>query len=257
MLCSTKELRDYHPAARDGEIGRVRDVLFDDQQWGIRHLVIDTGGWLTGRAVLVSPHAIEGLDRAQRRIQVALSRKQIQNAPGIETDQPVSQQHEAAYYDYYGFPYYWAGTGLWGAAAYPMAGAGLAAALPPDGAVPREAAERARAEQASGDSHLRSSNEVTGYDIAARDGHIGHVDDFLFEDRSWQIRYAVVDTRNWLPGRLVLISPQWIESIDWAEHAAHVRLTHEAIKSSPPYDREKQIGIEDERRMASHYAGYL
>ena len=123
--------------------------------------------------------------------------------------------------------------------------------------MPREADERARAEQASADSHLRNSNEVTGYDIAARDGHIGHVDDFLFDDRSWQIRYAVVDTRNWLPGRLVLISPQWIESIDWAEHAAHVRLTHEAIKSSPPYDREKQIGIEDERRMASHYAGYL
>jgi hypothetical protein len=256
MLCSTKELNDYHPAASDGEIGRVRDVLFDDRRWGIRHLVVDTGGWLSGREVLVSPHAIERVDRARRRIHVALTRQQIQDAPGIETDQPVSRRHEMSYYDYYGFPYDWAGPGLWGAASYPMAGAGLAA-LPPERGLPHEAVERAQAEREAGDEHLRSGREVTGYDIAARDGDIGHLDDFLFDDRSWQIRYAVVDTRNWLPGRLVLVSPDWIEGIDWGARRARVRLTREAVESSPPYDRERQLEVEDESRLANHYAGYI
>jgi hypothetical protein len=98
---------------------------------------------------------------------------------------------------------------------------------------------------------------VTGYDIAARDGDIGHLDDFLFDDRSWQIRYAVVDTRNWLPGRLVLVSPDWIEGIDWGARRARVRLTREAVESSPPYDRERQLEVEDESRLANHYAGYI
>lgn len=256
MLCSINELNDYHPAARDGEIGRVRDVLFDDQRWAIRHLVVDTGGWLSGRDVLVSPHAIEGLDRSRRHVRVALTRQQIQDAPGIETDQPVSRQREMSYYDYYGFPYDWAGPGLWGAAAYPMAGVGLAA-LPPRRALPQEVAERVQAEREAADVHLRSGREVTGYRIAARDGDIGHIDDFLFDDRSWQIRYAVVDTRNWLPGRLVLVSPEWIERVDWGDRHARVRLTRAAIESSPPYDRERQLETEDESRLASHYAGYI
>ncbi len=256
MLCSTKELDGFHPAARDGEIGRVRDVLFDDQRWGIRHLVIDTGGWLSGRDVLISPHAIEGIDRDQERIRVALDRSQIENAPGVETDKPVSRQHEVPYYDYYGLPYYWGGAGLWGAAAYPMAGAALGAAPPREQGSAQTSAQ-ADAERAAGDSHLRSAAEVSGYDIAASDGTVGHVEGFLFDERSWQIRYVVVDTRNWLPGRRVLIPPEWIESVDWAARQARVRLTREAVKSSPPYDRERQFEAEDESRLARHYAGYI
>jgi hypothetical protein len=77
---------------------------------------------------------------------------------------------------------------------------------------------------------------VTGYGIEASDGDIGHIDDFLFDDRSWQIRYAVVDTRNWLPGRLVLVSPQWITSVDWNRRHVHVKVTRDAVKASPPYE---------------------
>ena len=259
MLFSAKELKDFHPAAQDGEIGRVRDLLFDDQRWGIRHLVVATGGWLSGRDVLISPHAVEGLDRARRRIGVALRRAQIEDAPGLETHQPISRQHERRYYDYYGFPYYWAGAGLWGEAAAPMAGVGLAAPLPAPEIVSDPAARTTAAAEAEPqtDGHLRSCAEVTGYDIAARDGHIGHVDDFLFDDRSWEIRYAIVDTRNWLPGRLVLISPQWIDGIDWATREARVRLTREAVETGPPYDRERPLEVDDESRLANHDAGYI
>lgn len=255
MLCSTKELNGFELAARDGEIGHVREAYFDDERWVIRHLVVATGGWLSGRDVLISPHSIERLDRARRRLQLNLSRQQIEGAPGIETDKPVSRQQEIPYYDYYRYPYYWGGFGLWGMGAYPMAGMALAAS-PGSTSVPREVTEMAAAEREAADPHLRSSTEVIGYDIEASDGSIGHIDDFLFDERSWAIRYAVVNTHNWLPDRLVLIAPQAIESVDWNGGKASVKLTREAVKASPPYDRSRQLSEEEDARMLRYYEGW-
>ncbi|MCD6680996.1 MAG: PRC-barrel domain-containing protein [Burkholderiaceae bacterium] len=252
MLQSVKELDGYELAARDGDIGRVREVYFDDQRWVIRHLVVDTGGWLSGRDVLVSPHSIDGIDRVSRRLDVALSREKIENAPGIGADKPVARQNEIPFYDYYGYPYYWAGPGLWGAGAYPLA-AGALGAPPPDAGVPREIAERAAAEREKADPHLRSSGEVIGYHIEARDDSIGHVEDLLFDERSWQIRYAVVDTRNWLPGRLVLVTPQSIESVDWNERQVHVRLTRDAVKASPEYEPGAPLPADYDQRVQRYY----
>lgn len=252
MLYSTKELRGLEPAARDGTIGKLREVYFDDARWVIRHLVIDTGGWLGGRNVLVSPHSIERLDRENRRLRIALTRRQIEDAPGVETDRPVSRQQEAALYDHYGYPYYWAGAGLWGAAAYPLAGAALA--VPPREPRPAEAGA---ADDAGGDPHLRSSAEVIDYRIEARDGSIGHVEDFLFDERSWQIEYAVVDTRNWLPGRRVLIAPSAIESIDAAERCARVKLTRAAVEASPPYEPNQPLPDDYIRSVQRHYESWL
>jgi hypothetical protein len=113
--------------------------------------------------------------------------------------------------------------------------------------------EQAQAGRAAADPHLRSSADVLGCRIEAGDGGIGHIDDFLFDERSWAIRFVVVDTRNWLPGRLVLIAPAWIERIDWDERRAHVRMTREAVKSSPPYERGAALGPEDEERLRKHY----
>jgi uncharacterized protein YrrD len=255
MLCSIKELDGFSLAARDGDIGHVSEVYFDDVRWGIRHLVADTGGWLSTHKVLISPHSIGAVDAVHRRLNVALTRQQIKEAPGIDTDKPVSRQHEMSYYDYYGYPYYWTGAGLWGAEAFPLGGEAMA--MPAASAVPPDVArDMAAAEQQTGDPHLRSSDEVKGYAIEASDGSIGHIDDFLFDDRSWQIRFAVVDTRNWLPGRLVLLSPQWIGSIDWSEHRAHVKVSREAVKASPPYERNTPLSEEEMLRVQRHYEGW-
>ena len=133
-----------------------------------------------------------------------------QDAPGTDTDRPVSRQYEAQAYDYYGYPYYWGGSGLWGMLDLPLAGAVGPLTVPlPDGLDGAARREQALAER--GDPHLRSSREVTGYDVAARDGDIGHVHDFLFDPRSWQIVALVVDTHNWLPDRLVLVPPGWVD----------------------------------------------
>ncbi|MBA3595890.1 MAG: PRC-barrel domain-containing protein [Methylibium sp.] len=253
MLFSTRQLEGFKLDARDGEIGRVREVYFDDRHWVIRHLVVDTGGWLSGRKVLISPHSIERLDRDQQRLTVALSRQQIEDAPGIDADKPVSRQHEIAFSDHYGYPYYWTGTGLWGAAAYPLTVGAMAVPQAEDGRA-RELSQRAaQAEDAAADPNLRSSKEVIGYHIEAGDGSIGHIEDFLFDERSWQIRQAVVDTRNWLPGRLVLVSPEAIESVDWSARQVRVKLTREAVKASPPYDRNAPLSGEGESALQARH----
>lgn len=252
MLCSTKELDGFSLDARDGDIGHVRDIYFDDQRWVIRHLVVDTGGWLSGRRVLVSPHSVQGVDHQRRRLAIDLSREQIERAPDVDCDRPVSRQQEIANADYYGYPHYWSGAGLWGAAAYPLA-FGALTVPPAREPVPGEVQAQAMAQSEAGDAHLRSSAEVVGYHIEAQDGSIGHIEDFLFDERSWQIRYAVVDTRNWLPGRLVLMAPRWIDRVEWSSRRVHVRATREAVKASPPYDSDAPFTATEEQRLMRHY----
>ena len=215
--------------ATDGELGTVDQFYFDDETWAIRYLTVDTGGWLGGRRVLISPISVVHTDWPSRRLDVALTKKQVENSPDIDTHKPVSRQHEAAFLGYYGYPYYWGGPYLWGASFYP---AGLA--------MPTTAARKAMADSVwseSTDSHLRSSEAVTGYHIEASDGEIGHVDGFVLDDEAWAIRYIEVATRNWWPGKKVLISPAWIERVSWTDSKVYVGLSRETIKDCPAVRR--------------------
>ncbi len=235
--------------ATDAEVGKVKDAYFDDQHWAVRYLVVDTGGWLSGRKVLISPLSINETDWNARLIHVNLTRDQVQSAPDIDTDKPVSRQHETEYFDHYGYPYYWAGPAMWGPTSFP-AGTGAALGQVPPPVNPEMLAQR---EQQSHDPHLRSASEVIGYHIEASDGAIGHVDDFLFDDEDWSLRYVVVDTRNWLPGRQVLVSAEWVEDVSWSERRAYVGLSREEVRSSPEYDRDLLISADDEERLYRHY----
>jgi uncharacterized protein YrrD len=243
-------LNGWKLAARDGSIGHAREVYFDDDRWVIRHVVADTGGWLlSGRQVLISPHSVEQLDPDSGELRLMLTREQVQQAPGIELDRPVSREQERSYYDHYGYPYYWSGSGLWGQAEYPIMVDALGAR---DGA----ADERVLARRDAADPHLRSSDEVRGYRIETSDGDIGHVEDFLFDERTWQIRFVVVDTQNWLPGRLVLLAPQLITGIDWERRHVRVKVPREAVRQSPRYERHARLSEDELVRVQRHYEGW-
>jgi len=242
MLRSVKEVEGYMLRARDGDIGRCKDFLFDDEIWVIRYMVADTGKWLPSKKVLISPISLGEPDYPSRIFPVRLSKKQIEQAPDLDTDAPVSRQYEAKYHEYFGWPYYWGGAEVWGPYSYPA----------PLYADKRKEAVKVQPE--NGDPHLRSAGEVTGYHIQARDGEIGHVEDFIVDDRAWNIRYMVVDTRNWLPGsRKVLISPDWIVSIQWLEREVAVDLNVEEIKESPEYDPSAPVNREYEARLYDFY----
>ena len=242
-LKNGKDLRGLKVQATDGEIGTVDQFFFDDESWAIRYFVVDTGS----RQVLISPIAVVQRDWEAKRLDLALTKKQVENSPDIDTQQPVSRQHEAAYLGYYGYPYYWGGPYMWGAEFYPAAlGSVIPVAVPPEAI-----AEKAQKESA--DSHLRSNQAVTGYTIEATDGEIGHVDGFVVNDRAWAIRYIEVATRNWWPGKKVLVSPEWIERVSWTDSKVVTRLTREAIKAAPEYIESEPITREYENRLYFHY----
>jgi len=245
MLRNAKNLHGFTIRATDGELGTVDQLYFDDETWAIRYLTVETGGWLGGRPVLISPFSVIHTDWQAQQLDVALTKKQVENSPDIDTHQPVSRQHEAAYNRYYGYPYYWGGPYLWGAGAYPAD-----VVMPP--IAPIDNVEE-KIESQPADSHLRSTEAVTGYSIEAADGEIGHVDGFVVDDEAWAIRYIEVATRNWWPGKKVLVSPAWIERMSWADSRVYAGLTREAIQNAPEYIESAPITREYENRLYFHY----
>jgi hypothetical protein len=245
MLANTTHLKNFAIRATDGELGTVDEFYFDDDTWGVRYLVVDTGGWLGGRKVLISPISVIRTDWQARQLDVSLTKKQVENSPDINTREPVSRQHEAAYLGYYGYGNYWGGPCAWGPAFYPGN-----LAIPPEVAT-QATADRIR--MASVNSHLRSSDVVTGYYIDAADGEIGHLNGFVMDNEAWAIRYIEVATRNWWPGKKVLVSPAWIERVSWEESKVYVALTREAIQNGPAYDESLPITREYENRLYFHY----
>ncbi len=247
MLRNVKDLRGYAIRATDGVIGHVEDFYCDDDDWAIRYLIVDTGTWLPGRKVLISPLAIGHPDWAGQLLPVSLTKAQVEKSPDIDTRKPVSRQDEAKYFGYYAYPYYWGGGGLWGMGAYP-------GSLDVENRVEMDMkAHAVTPNRSPDDSHLRSCAAVRGSHIHATDGDIGHIEDFLVDEHSWAIRYLIVNTSNWWGGRQVLVAPQWIERVSWSDAKVSAGLTREAIKSAPRYDEAAQLDRQQEQAMYEHY----
>ncbi len=247
MLLVGSALKGYAIEASDGRIGTVGDFLFDDRTWKMRWLVVDTGGWLTGRKVLVHPSAITHVDYDRQELPVSLTKAQVEASPDILTDAPVSQQMETNLYDYYGWDPLWSGQYF---DAGPMAGVVLPS--PYFGGTLREPGDF-QLHSDDGDQHLRSIAAVKGYHIHATDGDIGHVENFLIDDASWGIRYLIVDTRNWWPGQHVLMSPYAVRDISWRDHEVRLDVSRDRVKASPAWDPLAIIDQLYEKRLHSHY----
>jgi hypothetical protein len=257
MLRTLNELHDYAIGAADGVIGRVKDLYLDDQTWVVRYLVVETGGWLSSRKVLISPIAIGDPDWAKRLLPVSITKEQVKNSPDFDSEKPVTRQHEIEYSSYYGYPYYWGGAGYWGAGMYPsmmmsgFGGVGATRTVQEESQNARARAEASRDENA--DPHLRSGAAVTGYHIHASDGAIGHVSGMLIDEATWAVRYLVVDTSNWWVGHKMLIAPAWIEAVSWTERTVSVGMTRQAIKDAPPYAEHERPTRADEALLHEHY----
>jgi sporulation protein YlmC with PRC-barrel domain len=245
MLTNISFLTGLSVQAVDGKIGRVEQFYFDDETCRIRYLIVNTGNWLSNRLVLISPASVIRMDWGAKQFDLSLTKKQIEDSPDIDTHKPISRQHEATYLGYYGIPYYWGGPPLYGSAgAFEVAGYAISGV--PD--VTRELPITEPVE-----THLRSTDAVNGYDVQATDGEIGHVDGFVIDDELWSIRYLEVATRNWLPGKKVLISPEWVERWNWKDSKVFVALTVEAIKAAPEYLLSEPLTREYEKQLHIHY----
>jgi hypothetical protein len=236
-------LEGYRVEGSDGVIGQVHDVRFDDHTWTVRYLVVDTGGWLSGRKLLVSPHSVRGVDRPRHVIVAAVTREHVRSSPDIDTERPVSRRAEIGLLKYYGFPYYWTGRHRWGQRLYPKP-------LAVGGAVDSEHEPRGDDLEAT---HLRSVREVRHYTIHATDGETGHVEDFLLDVRTWAIGYMIVDTRRWWPGLRVLLPPEWIDYVSWIERTVHVNLPRETIRGAPAWDPLRPVDRPYEASLHAYY----
>jgi sporulation protein YlmC with PRC-barrel domain len=241
MLLSAKHLSGFKIEASDGEIGHLDNFFIDDRNWVVRYVVVDIGSWLEGRKILIAPGVAGNPDGEIKHMPIHLTKNQIEKSPEIDTDMPVSRRQEIKLHEHYQWQPYWIGG-------IPP----VSPVLPPKTRVTKpETTETSRDEDA--DPHLRSINEMIRYSIHASDGEIGHVADFVVDSEDWVIRYLVVDTRNWLPGKHVIIAPDWIEKISWAESAVTVSMTKASIEDSPEYNPGLPINMEYERRLYDYY----
>lgn len=232
--------------ARDGEIGGVDDLLFEDGGWRVRWLVADTGTWLPGRRVLVPASRLGPTGAGRTTIPVDLTRDALRGCPDVDTDRPVSRATEASLVDHYGLatsaglasaplvPSRYLGVGMLppvpGAPTVdPMAPAPASVEAAPD--LPPHAPESA--------SDLRSMLDLTGYEVLGADGPVGQVVDGLVDGEVWEIRSLVIGTGTWWPGRRLLLGRDWIDEIDYPTRAVRVGRSGEEIKGLPAYDPDR------------------
>jgi uncharacterized protein YrrD len=208
----------------DGEIGALEDFYFEEDRWTVRYLLVDTGKWFSGKRVLISPMSVRN-GWGRTGIRLGLTKDQVWNSPEFKDGEPLSHTGESHVLAYYGYPDYWGAASIWGNFDNPAA---LIEAAPREKAASEGIDPEAR--------HLRSIKKSTGYHLHARNGEIGHVDDFLIGEESWRIRYLLVDTSNWIGGRSVIVSPETVERIDKEDSLLYVAVERDTIKHAPEID---------------------
>jgi uncharacterized protein YrrD len=246
------ELKGFSISTADGDIGKVKDFYFDDDNWMIRYFIVETGTWLFGRKVLIAPQAIEKPDWENNTLLSNLTKEQVKSSPDIDTDIPVSRQQELELYKHYPWGNHWAG-GLW------ASGVGTTGMMMPvqESIEPKEQKENDTVNETQGDPNLRSTDKVTGYHIKATDGRIGDVEDFIIDADTWKIKFLLVDTGNWFPGKKVIIAPQWIKEIKWEVSEVTVNATVEQVKNSPEYQSNKYLDDGYEQMLTNYYGRFI
>ena len=261
MLGSVQELESFGVEATDGR-GRLVDFSVDDGFWAVRLLVVKTDAWASGRTVLISPLAIGRPDAAAKVLPARVTREQVRMSPDVDSHQPVSSQQELENFGYYGYPFHWGGSGMWGNATLPALMLTVRAGDESAGLEPQQRsfveAQAAFHRQRGDDPHLRSCRAISGYHLHARDGEVGHVEGFIVDDESWAIRYLLINTSDWCLGHQMLIASPWIADIRWIDATVHVDLTRQAVKDAPRYDGQPPPDRVRERVLHDHYgrAGY-
>ncbi len=250
MLRNINHLKEFAIQATDGEIGKAKYALFDDEDWTVRYLVVQTGSWINRKTVLISPIFITGVRWPEHQVTVNLTREQVRHSPDLSTKEPISRRQEREYYQYFRTPAYWTGYGLWGTGMHPEDVMPIA-----------NKEEQSRIPQPTGSTeiedsqtHLRSTAEVEGYTLFAHRAEFGKVADFIFDEKTWAIRYLVITTGRILSqGRRVLISPRWTKEISWKRRQVFVDMENAKIEEAPEYNPDEPVTPQYEERLFKFY----
>jgi hypothetical protein len=203
MLATVEDLTRYEVHARDGGLGRLCDLSFDDQTWQVRYLILDTRSWL-GRRVLMHPLGVRRCDHDRRLVELMVTREQVENSPPVDADQPLTWRLAERYYRYFRWPTYWVPGGF---------------GFKPDRDDPR----------------LRRGREVAGLKLEGRDGRLGRVEDALVDTSLWSVRFLVVGARDLWSKKQVLIAPGSAERIEWDEKLVHIDQDRDGLRRGPAW----------------------
>jgi hypothetical protein len=223
--------------------------------WLTRYLVVDTGKWLPGEEVMISPIEIVKENWKDKTLHVALTREEIKNRHDIDTDPPVSRQKELERFTSLQL------TPFWTTSLILVPPSLLPSLTPSSNKEPMngEASSGGNLKGTKAKFQLRSTKEVIGYRINARDGTFGNILDFIIHDgtvdqvSAWVIRYIVVDMNDHSPDKKVLLSPMWIDKVSWEEETVDIDLLIESIKRSPRYDPAAPINRVYETQLYDYY----
>jgi hypothetical protein len=242
----------------DGSVATVVCIYFDDQSWKVRHFVVRVDGQDPGREVLIPPQVIRRLTEQSSSLTIGLTRRQLESAPSADSQLPISRHHELQISNQVDQPSLRSRTALDSARPWDF----ICFGWPPhqvqgllfDPTIdPSRLIQPHQPRAIPAQPHLRSSQAVKGYRLHARNGQIGHLEDFILEEPDWNVRYLEIGTRNWLPGKHVLMPPTWIRDMNWALHQVLVDLDRETIRTAPPYDSCQAITHSDETALTEHY----
>ncbi|MDA3874892.1 MAG: PRC-barrel domain-containing protein [Kiritimatiellae bacterium] len=229
MKLKFETLKGFKLHAQDGEIGKIKDVLFDDHQWGGRWLVADTRNWLPGRKVLLSPISFDKPDLEEKILPVRMTKQDIKDSPPLEEDAPVSQQFEKSFFDQFYWPYYWTGGGLWANQTYPIHLDSKENEYPTD--------QNPEPDPENQEHVLRSADELTNYQVIFSkllESEVqGNVADLVIDTETWAVPYLIIQNRKWLSSKKVLVPQERVVSTEWNNHSIHVNLDESALEAAP------------------------
>jgi uncharacterized protein YrrD len=266
MLIQIKTLEGFQLHAEDGVLGKITDLYFDDHTWSVRYLVVAAGSWLAGRHVLIAPAALRTVELDRGEVSVALTQAQVKTSPVADTALPVSRQYESELNRHFGWSAYsvgGAGTGQ----VPPAAAMGVMGVLPARELAPQPLTASAVPKAADvpisddpsiqANAHLRSAEAVRGYYLEATDEPIGHIEDLIVESADWSVRYLYVGTKNWWPGKKVVVPVRHLRELNWPEKKGWLDLSRDAVKSAPSLDDAAAFTTEYAGRLNRHYAGVI
>ncbi len=230
----------YKAHASDKEVGKVRDFLFDDHLWTVRYVVVETGKWLHEKEVLISPSKLGEPDWGKMTIPLMCASSEVEKAPGIYDDLPVSMREKIDLSRYE----------IW-SPSWPLFGTAVTGV--PISPVHSGTKTEKEDDPIVGDPHLRSVHEVAGYKVVTSEGESARVEDFIVETGAWVIRYFVIELYPQYTEKRVLVSPEWVEDINWGEASVHLDLDRQTLIESPDFDPEAPINKVYEAKVYDFY----
>jgi PRC-barrel domain len=206
MLHELKMLAGSSVTATDGEIGCIRTFLFDDQSWMVHYVAVEVGHWAGRRDVVIAVSAIDQPNWSSRSFRVRMTKQQVSESPDIDTEKPVTFQQRIAMEKYFGR------FACWVDEEFGMSSIPTGVEYPIDG---------------KEDPHLRSTEDMLGYEVWAADGDMGRLEGFVVDEATWHLGYLDVQAGGWLRDRSVLVPTRWVHSVSWADHRIYVHDTRE------------------------------